>query len=289
MLAIATTPPPVLPRAVSVLLLLGLGVMAAQVTWQVLEPDVRPPVTVDIAAESMAPTTAATPESPFATVARLPLFGVLGERATPEPVVAPETRLRLRLVGLMAGDAPEQGHAIIVESGNPERLYQVGDAVGGGQARLHQIHTDRVILERDGGYETLRLPRPDSSTAGAPTSAAPARAAAPAPAPTATDEPRIQRSEWLGDPERLLQAVRARPVIQDGALYGLEVSPTRNARQFQQAGLRPGDVITSVNGMPLSAIDDADSLFQDLAGQLRVDLVVERDGQALPLSIQLID
>jgi general secretion pathway protein C len=161
--------------------------------------------------------------------------------------------------------------------------------VGGGQARLHQIHADRVILERDGGYETLRLPRPDGSSAGAPASAAPARAAAPAPTATATDEPRIQRSEWLGDPERLLQAVRARPVIQDGALYGLEVSPTRNARQFQQAGLRPGDVITSVNGMPLSAIDDADSLFQDLAGQLRVDLVVERDGQALPLSIQLID
>lgn len=287
MLAIATTPPPVLPRAVSVLLLLGLGVMAAQVTWQVLEPDVRPAATVDIAAESVAPTTAATPESPFATVARLPLFGVLREGATPEPVVAPETRLRLRLVGLMAGDAPEQGHAIIVESGSPERLYRVGDAVGGGQARLHQIHTDRVILERDGGYETLRLPRPDGSTAGAPTSAAPVQAAAPA--PTATDEPRIQRSEWLGDPERLLQVVRARPVIQDGALYGLEVSPTRNARQFQQAGLRPGDVITSVNGMPLSAIDDADSLFQDLAGQLRVDLVVERDGQALPLSIQLID
>jgi general secretion pathway protein C len=287
MLAIATTPPPVLPRAVSVLLLLGLGVMAAQLTWQLLEPDVRPAATVDIATESIAPTTAATPESPFATVARLPLFGVLREGATPEPVVAPETRLRLRLVGLMAGEAPEQGHAIIVESGNPERLYRVGDAVGGGQARLHQIHTDRVILERDGGYETLRLPRPDGSTAGAPPSAAPVRAAAPA--PTTTDEPRIQRSEWLGDPERLLQTVRARPVIQDGALYGLEVSPTRNARQFQQAGLQPGDVITSVNGMPLSAIDDADSLFQDLAGQLRVDLVVERDGQALPLSIQLID
>jgi hypothetical protein len=103
MLAIATTPPPVLPRAVSVLLLLGLGVMAAQMTWQLLEPDVRPAATIDIAAESVAPTPAAAPESPFATVARLPLFGVLGERAAPEPVVAPETRLRLRLVGLMAG------------------------------------------------------------------------------------------------------------------------------------------------------------------------------------------
>nr|WP_296751201.1 type II secretion system protein GspC [Thioalkalivibrio sp.] len=289
MLAIATTPPSVLPRVVSVLLLLGLGVMAAQLTWQALEPDVRPTATVDITAESVAPTTAAATESPFATVARLPLFGVLGERAAPEPVVAPETRLRLRLVGLMASDAPEQGHAIIVESGSPERLYRVGDAVGGGQARLHQIHIDRVILERDGGYETLRLPRSDGSTAGAPASAAPVRTAAPAPAPNATDEPRIQRSEWLGDPERLLQTVRARPVIQGGVLHGLEVSPTRNARQFQQAGLRPGDVITSVNGIPLSAIDDADRLFQDLAGQLRVELVVERDGQALPLSIELVD
>ena len=288
MLAIAANPPSMLPRAATLLLVVAAGVMAAQLTWQILAPDVRPPVTVDIPAPDPTPVAPAAQESPLARVAEVPLFGVLGVRAAPEPVVAPDTRLRLRLIGLVAGDTPDQGRAIIAESGSPERLYGIGDPVGGGQARLHQIHPDRVILERDGNYETLRLPRADGTTAATP-GTAPARSVPTAATPPTSDEPRIERSEWLQDPERLLQTVRARPVIQGGVLHGLEVHPTRNARQFQQAGLRPGDVITSVNGMPLSAIDDTDRLFADLSGQMRVDIVVERDGQALPISIQLVD
>jgi general secretion pathway protein C len=287
MMAIATTSPTAVPRTFSLLLLLAIAMMAAQMTWQVLEPDLRRAPTVDVPAVDATPVTSTAAESPLSGVADLALFGVLGERPVAEVVVAPETRLRLRLVGLVAGEGPEQGRAIIAESGSPERLYAVGDAVGGGQARLHQIHTDRVILERDGNYETLRLPRADSSTAGAP-APAPVRATASVPEPM-TDEPRVQRSEWLSDPERLMQSVRARPVIQDGMLHGLEVRPTRNARQFQQAGLRPGDVITSVNGMPVSTIEDTDQLFAELSAQSQIDIVIERDGQAMPLRIQLID
>ena len=296
MLAVAANPSPRLPRAVSLLLLAGTGVMAAQITWQVLAPDLRPAATVEIPVTEPAPPAPDTQESPLAGVAEVPLFGVPGVRGVPEPVAAPDTRLRLRLVGLVAGDTPDQGRAIIAESGSPERLYAVGDALGGGQARLHQIHADRVILERGGSYETLRLPRADGSAPGR-TAASPDQhgidprrsEVVPVPPPQRTDIPSIQRSEWLDDPDRLLQVVRARPVIRDGNLHGLEVRPTRNARQFEQAGLRPGDVITSVNGVPLSAIDDPDRLFEDLAAQTQVSIVVERDGQPLPLTIQLLD
>jgi general secretion pathway protein C len=271
---------PLLPRAVALLLLVALGVVAAQLTWQVLAPDLRPPVTRVIETASVAATTPGAVESPLAAVADLPLFGVLGARTAPPPAAAPETRLRLRLVGLSAGATPSQGHAIIAESGSPERLYAVGDIIGG-QARLHEVHADRVILERGGSLETLRLPRSDA--AAAPATAAPARAA------PAGDLPRVQRSEWLDDPEKLFQSVQARPIIRDGALYGLEVRPVRNARQFQQAGLRPGDVITSVNGMPLAAIEAPENLFEELAAQSQIGIVVDRGGEALPLTIHLFD
>ena len=271
---------PLLPRAVGLLLLVAVGVLAAQVTWQIVEPDVRPSVTQAIEAARVTPTATGAVESPLAAVADLPLFGVLGARTAPPPTAAPETRLRLRLVGLAAGDTPTQGHAIIAESGSPERLYTVGDTIGG-QARLHEVHADRVILERGGSLETLRLPRSDAASVSPAT--APARAA-----PSA-DLPRVQRSEWLEDPEKLLQSVHARPIIRDGALYGLEVRPTRNARQFQQAGLQPGDVITSVNGVPLAAIEAPENLFEELAAQSQVGIVVDRGGEALPLTIQLID
>jgi general secretion pathway protein C len=271
---------PLLPRAVGLLLLVAVGVLAARVTWQIVEPDVRPPVTQAIEAAPVAPAAAGAVESPLAAVADLPLFGVLGASTAPPVTAAPDTRLRLRLVGLAAGDTPGQGHAIIAESGSPERLYAVGDTIGG-QARLHEVHADRVILERGGNLETLRLPRSDASTAAA--------ASAPARAAPGADLPRVQRSEWLEDPERLLQSVQARPIIRDGTLYGLEVRPVRNARQFQQAGLQPGDVITSVNGMPLAAIEAPENLFEELAAQSQVGIVVDRGGEALPLTIQLID
>lgn len=313
-LAISLASPALWPRGISVLLLMLLAALAASLTWQVLAPDVRPGVTLHIQAEPAGPSTAGPAESPLAEVAQLPLFGVLNERVAAAPVVAPETRLRLRLVGLSAGGNPNAGHAIITEDNRRERLYTVGDAIGSGQARVHQIHADRVILERDNAFETLRLPRADGGavTAGA-------RAQAPgntAPRdyesdtypmdsgstdayPTDSDsmaglasdpgEPHVRRVDWLSDPDRLMQSIRARPVIQNGMLHGLEVRPTRNARQFQQAGLQPGDVITSVNGMPVASIDNTDSLLQELSTQSQVDLVVERNGQAIPLSVQLLD
>lgn len=284
--AVTADLPSALSRLASVLLLAAVGLTAAQLTWQVLAPDLRPAASIDIPANVVAPAPPEAQESPFTRVAEIPLFGVPGVRTAPEPVAAPETRLRLRLLGLAAGDSPDQGRAIIAEGTGPERLYGIGDPLGGGQARLYQIHADRVILERNGTYETLRLPRADGSTA---ETSAPVPAAAPARDPVQAGEPRIRRADWLQDPERLLQTVRARPVIQAGVLHGLEVRPTRNAREFQQAGLRPGDVITSVNGIPLSGIDDADRLFRDLSGQARVEIVVEREGTALPISIQLVD
>jgi general secretion pathway protein C len=271
---------PLLPRAVGLLLLVAAGALAARVTWQIVEPDVRPPVTQAIEAAPVTPAAPGAVESPLAAVADLPLFGVLGASTAPPVTAAPETRLRLRLVGLAAGDTPGQGHAIIAESGSPERLYAVGDTIAG-QARLHEVHADRVILERGGSLETLRLPRSDASPAAA--------ASAPTRAVPSADLPRVQRSEWLDDPEKLLQSVQGRPIIRDGALYGLEVRPVRNARQFQQAGLQPGDVITSVNGMPLASIEAPENLFEELAAQSQVGIVVERGGEALPLTIQLID
>ncbi len=303
-LAISLVSSALWPRGISMLLLVLLAALAASITWQLLAPDVRPGVTLHIQAEPVVPSTARPAESPLAEVAQLPLFGVLHERVEAAPVVAPETRLRLRLVGLSAGNSPDTGHAIISEDNRRERLYTVGDAIGSGQARVHQIHADRVILERDNAYETLRLPRADGTAVAA---SAPARAPSYVPSPdfesdadpTDSDSmadlaadpgmPHVRREDWLSDPDRLMQSIRARPVIQNGTLHGLEVRPTRNARQFQQAGLRPGDVITSVNGMPVASIDNTDSLLQELSTQSQVELVVERNGQALPLSVQLLD
>ncbi|MFO8003716.1 hypothetical protein [Thioalkalivibrio sp.] len=72
-----------LPRLVSLLLLLAVAVLAARLTWQVIEPDVRPPVTMEIRAERATPVDADARRSPLDDIAELPLFGVPGSASRP--------------------------------------------------------------------------------------------------------------------------------------------------------------------------------------------------------------
>ena len=81
--------------------------------------------------------------------------------------------------------------------------------------------------------------------------------------------------------------VSASPIMVDGQMVGLEVHPARNAREFTAAGLEPGDVVISVEGMPVSEITDYREILQELGNASSVALSLERDGQPLSLSISL--
>ena len=54
---------------------------------------------------------------------------------------------------------------------------------------------------------------------------------------------------------------------------------------FAAAGLRDGDVVTQVGGKPVAGAGDLERLVRDSAAGGTLSLTVERDGQALPLSI----
>jgi general secretion pathway protein C len=266
---------------IGVAVLLGLR-LVEQIRSPLPEPDATAPETV--VRESAAPSARA--DSPWSDLAQVALFGVPGEPVTVVVVEeAPDTSLRLRLAGLIAGNIPELGWALIAEGGGTERLYRVGDSLGSGMAEVHQIQADKVLLKRPTGLETLRLPKTESTAA----SSAPSSQAAVS-APAAADQtPQLSRSEWLSDPERIRQAVQSQPVFRDGVLYGVAIRPVRNARQFHQAGFRPGDVLVSVAGLPVGAIEDVDRQFEELANQASVEVVIERGGQAVPLRVQLTE
>ncbi|MES9876330.1 MAG: type II secretion system protein N [Candidatus Sedimenticola sp. PURPLELP] len=68
---------------------------------------------------------------------------------------APQTRLQLTLRGVIAGEEAE-GWAMITAGKGKEKRYRKGDSVTPG-ALLAEIHPDRVLLERNGQLETLKL------------------------------------------------------------------------------------------------------------------------------------
>lgn len=85
---------------------------------------------------------------------------VVRKPATPQR--SPETRLKLTLKGLVFTGNEQLDMAIISSPGKPDKAYSINDSIPG-NAKLHSIEADRILLERNGRLESLSLPRPRES------------------------------------------------------------------------------------------------------------------------------
>lgn len=255
--------------------------------WTLVEPQSVMPAASSLSySVSSSEPSAAQPG--FRELALLSPYG-RADRA-PVAVDAPDTKLSWTLKGVLSDPDPARSAAILVTQGQPEKLYRVGATLPG-QVRLEQVLADRVMLMRDGQLETLRLKRNELNSAGRParntrTAALPEVDANQTLAPDG-NLARIDREAWLNDPQRFAEVISANPVMVDGSLYGIEVSPARNAREFEAAGLKAGDVITDVDGTPVSQIEDYRDILSDMSGASSVSVSLERDGQPMNITITM--
>lgn len=193
---------------------------------------------------------------------------------------APATSLALVLSGILASEDPQQGYAIVGESAATARMYAVGGVLPGG-VRLHSVYPDRVVLDRSGSLEALALPkRPLAGLAPAPV-------AAPAPAPAPDTQLEQMKQAMQRDPSALSEVIRAQQVLAGGRQKGFRVYPGNNPRAFSRLGLRPGDLITAVNGTPLDDPARGEEIMRTLgsAAQARVTLV--RNGRDTDVVLDL--
>lgn len=256
-----------------------IAVLLARLTWAILEPSSLLPPSRNLPAHAVQSSTPRAEKGGFQELARLSVFGSAAQKT--RAVSAPDTSLSWTLKGVFSNPDPSRGAAILAPQGQPEKLYRVGASLPG-NVTLQEVFADRVILDRGGRLETLRLKRHDNPSS----SSASRRTAAPA-LPAAQAEPRVDRDAWVNDPQRFLDVISANPVMEDGVLYGLEVSPARNAREFEAAGLVAGDVITEVNGSPVSEIADYRDLLAELADASSVSVSLERNGEPMTITINM--
>lgn len=257
-----------------------IAVLLARLTWAILEPSSLLPPSRDIPTHAVSSGPTPAGKGGFQELAGLSVFGSATQKA--RAVSAPETSLSWTLKGVFSNPDASRGAAILAPQGQPEKLYRVGAALPG-NVTLQEVFPDRVILDRGGRLETLRLKRHDSTSS----SSAGRRNTAPALPSAAQAEPRVDRDAWVNDPQRFLDVISANPVMEDGVLYGLEVSPARNAREFEAAGLVAGDVITEVNGSPVSEIADYRDLLSELADASSVSVSLERNGEPMTITINM--
>jgi general secretion pathway protein C len=254
-------------QVVVLVLVLALGVDAAWIVTRALShgPTLPPP-----AAPAALARPSVNPTLQLATIVNAHLFGA---SATATGSDAPTTSMPLILAGVIADRDPGKGVAIIGENAAAGKLYSVGAAIPGG-AHLHAVYSDRVLLERNGGLETLMLPRATSGARGAALGAA-------APAPRAAAS-RDNSSVLAG-------LVRIQPVFNQGKLSGYRIFPggAHGTSAFNQLGLKPGDMIEAVNGTALDDAARAMEVLQTLSSSATATVTVSRNGQTQEVNLNL--
>ncbi|MEQ1438376.1 type II secretion system protein N [Fontimonas sp. SYSU GA230001] len=206
-----------LPVAASLLVTPLLAWQLAGLVWALVPlPDAAcwqpPPV---------APAEPPTAQRAPADVERLIGARLFGEYQAPSAgriEHAPDTRLALSLLGILAGDA--RTSRALIGRGGEEKAYAIGAEVLPGTT-LHAIETDRVILARGGKYETLRLPTDaDASAVRGRARRGAAQDAQPAPGESAAGEPAADDAGQTASPA---------PAVRERRAHG-RVKPQKGAR-----------------------------------------------------------
>ncbi len=266
------------PNLVSLALAALIAVELARIVLPLVAGPVRSPQPVPA---RVAPARA-RPVVDVQRVVMAHLFGVPKvEAVVQDPANAPLSSANLVLAGTIATQDPKRGMAIISDGG-PSKVYVVGDNVGG--ASLHSVYLDHVILDRAGALETLQLPRQIAASA----PPAPVRRPAGADPRTAAAVDNIRRLVQQ-DPGILDQVMRTTPSYDNvaGKLRGFRAYPGRNRAVFSRLGLKPGDLVTAINGTPLDDPQRSQEVFNTIQTSDHVTVTVERAGQKQDISLNI--
>ncbi|HEV7612816.1 MAG TPA: type II secretion system protein GspC [Steroidobacteraceae bacterium] len=210
------------------------------------------------------------------------LFGVAAvESGTQDPANAPQSTANLVLAGTIATQDPKHGVAIISDGG-PAKVYSVGDNIGG--ATLHSVYLDHVILDRGGALETLLLPRLLG-----PGMRGPPVVRRPGGDPRTVAAVENIRRMVQQDPGILDQVMRVVPSYDSaaGKLRGFRAYPGRNRQIFNKLGLKPGDLVTAINGTVLDDPQHSQDVFNTIQTSDHATVTIERSGQRQEITLNI--
>jgi general secretion pathway protein C len=267
---------------INLLLIIWIASMLANLTWELLSP-AESMDEIEVIGES-APVTASPDRQLITQMPGWHLMGVASQGNQPAPVAtpvdAPETKLNLILRGALASNDPEHARAIIADPRGKEEQYAVGEQLPG-NAELSEIHPDRVILKRNGRYETLRLPRDKKMSNTVASRIVPSR-------PMTSPRQRLTAArQQLKRGTNLPNLVRATPKRgKDGKTIGYTLSPGRDPDLFEQVGLQAGDVAIQINNIKLDNPSNSARALKSMQSGESATVTVMRNGQEQVLSLE---
>jgi len=225
------------------------------------------------------------------------LFGAANVQAPQDEVVEVEreTRLKLTLKGIYSADIKDHSNAIIESDKGKQEVYFIDEKLNvPGRVYLRQVYMDRVILETNGIREVLRLKDViPNSVKSASSNKSKLKSLQKKKVQDKRKNQQITRSlnkyrdQLQNDPLSLVGLVNYKPKLKDGEMIGIEISAGKDKRLFTQLGLRPRDVITSINGVSLSDPQNAMQLMGDIQNMQELQVEIDRSGSPISLLLNL--
>ncbi|MEY3017471.1 MAG: hypothetical protein RL336_606 [Pseudomonadota bacterium] len=209
---------------------------------------------------------------------------------------AVESSLRINLLGVILADDAKLSRVIVDQQGSHQQ-FAIGETLPVGRnVKLAKVLSDRIIVDNAGRYEYIALYESDQKALGRV-------AAAPVPDVDEASEPddvfidlsndtdisgmlAEVKQKVISDPSSLSQLVNIGPQYEDGELVGYALSPGQMRKEFNQLGLKAGDILVSVNGMPLNTPEALPQVMAAMQSGM-VELELLRDGGSVNISVSM--
>lgn len=303
---------------VMLLLVIWLSHSLARLFWLIIPNPVIPPATLSLVTANTQSTGAAAESVNLSQITELAPFGDTAQEAAPvaetqQPATqgiendAADTQLNLILRGVLGSNEEKSGRAIIA-SGDRADVYAVGDTLPvGNNVTLAKVLDGRVIINNNGSFESLWLFKEDPNAPKLATSFAgpaanngmvtPGGYANPPyqqQPPLSVDKAPVVDSPRFGaDPaaaaasQTLADVVAMSIYRENGQVVGYKIRPGRNAEMFNSLGLQADDIVTAVNGVPLSSPGKIMEIYKSMGSATSANLEIRRGGSTVNLDIML--
>jgi type II secretion system protein C len=240
------------------------------------------------------------------------------EAAPPPPVVVEDLHLKLLGTSVLSKSKP---YAVIEDQNGEQALYKVGDEIPDA-GTLVSVERTRAIVDHDGRRVALEMPASEMpevepSQLGAPAMPVPHIRHRPhlRPDPNADNEDdnndsndnsddssklnikklgpgtfeasRAEVAKSMQNPGSLFTQMRAIPHVENGKTDGFAISEVKPGSVFEQIGMQNGDLVTSIDGQPVTNPMQAMSLMGSVQTRPSIDLTVSRGGSPINLHLDL--
>jgi len=290
--AITKIPQAQVARVISVIALVYIAYLLAQITWQlVVQPQINQ--------SSFNRVQATASPARQVNIHQLTALNLFGKEVPKSEVIeeayedVPETKLKLILSGVVASSDANTAAAIIEHNGKQE-TYGIGDKISGTRASLDKVHADRVIIKQSGRKETLMLDGFDYNNSHVaqkrPSKRKPIRQGPTRPSTnnkivdlrnnkTLTSKTKALREVLSNDPGKLTDYLNISPARVNSQFIGFNLRPGKDREFFKASGFKPGDVAVQINGLDLTDGTRVQNALKLLKTEKEISLLVKRNDE----------